>query len=107
MAVAAIMVGVPLTINNVKLKAMNSKLASENNNLTYELGKQMVSQTPNNKEKVIKQKYERDQTMDRNTRIEAMKEKFRSPRKTDPQEEVIETRLDRPSRKPSAPTRGR
>ena len=40
---AVALVGIPLVLNNVKLKAQNSKLMLENKNLEYELGKSLLN----------------------------------------------------------------
>lgn len=37
------LIGIPLVLNNVKLKAKNSKLIVENRNLEYELGRSLIN----------------------------------------------------------------
>lgn len=61
----ALCIGVPAVLNNAKLKADNSKLRLENQNLQYELGKTMLNNERENDIAISED------------RIESIKDKFR------------------------------
>ena len=64
-AVISLCIGVPAILNNAKLKADNSKLRLENQNLQYELGRTILN-NENKKDNVVSE-----------DRIESIKDKFR------------------------------